>query len=88
MAPTPTTLYANPETGELLPVVELGTPIETATRSEVNEEYNRLQDRYGLEPEVALKLAIKRVQETASAIAANEGEAIVNGGYRQTRMVG
>lgn len=88
MAPTPTALYASPNGGEMLPVEELASQVEVAIRSEVNTEYCRLRERFGIEPEAALKMATKHVQEILIAVADDEKTSIVNGGYRQTRMVG
>ena len=73
--------------GEMLPVEDLdGSQVETWTRAEVNEEYSRLRNRYNIEPERALKIAVKRIQEVTSAVAEDEGRMIADGGYRQIRL--
>lgn len=77
------------ELRELLPVEDLcGSPLERATREEIQLEYGRLRDRYGIEPETALKLATAHVKEAAAAVADDEKRVIADGGYRQTRLDG
>ena len=89
MSGGPPAYIVNPDGGEMLPVEDLtGSQVETWTRTEVNYEYDRLRTRYNIEPEQALKMAVKRIQETTSAIAADEGKLIADGGYRQTRLEG
>ena len=60
--------------------------VEGAVRDEVQTEYNRLRNRYSIPEEKALRMAVARVKEAASAIADSEGEIIANDGYRQTRL--
>ena len=89
MSGTPPPAYVVGDGGEMLPVEDLtGSQVETWTRTEVNYEYDRLRTRYNIEPEAALKMAVKRIQETTSAIAQDEGKMIADGGYRQIRLEG